>query len=288
MDLNNYQEVRAVFELAADANLRCPLRRGSAVYLPPRGRLIMTGDLHDHGLNLERILSIAALEDGPEVHLVLHEVIHSPRLVNGCDLSVRTLARVAMLKTRWPQQVHVLLGNHELAQWSGQGIAKGGVNVVEAFDAGIEFIYAEGAPVIREAVLRFIRSLPLAVRCANGLFCAHSVPSPHHLGVFDWSILDRVPSEIDMRCGGAAHSMVWGRRHTQESASALAAAWGCKRFLLGHQPAEMGYSVEVEGGSILILASDHDHGVALPLDLSREYAVEELVSCVVPLASVML
>jgi hypothetical protein len=49
----------------------------------------------------------------------------------------------------------------------------------------------------------------------------------------------------------------------------------------------MGY--EVEGDSMLILASDHSHGVALPIDLGKHYAsIDDLIGEIVPLASIML
>ena len=145
----------------------------------------MTGDLHDHGLNLQRIMKLAALEENPDHHLILHEVIHGPSRINGRDLSIRTLARVVALKLRYPNQVHFLMANHDLAQRNQEGILKGGANVIEAFDEGIDFIYDDQSPMIREALKQFLSSLPLAVRCPNGIFCSHSLPSPRHLDTFD-------------------------------------------------------------------------------------------------------
>ena len=78
--------------------------------------------------------------------------------------------------------------------------------------------------------------------------------------------------------------MVWGRNHDDALARALGAAWESDLFITGHQPAEMGYATE--GSAILILASDHDHGVALPIDLTKRYTLQDLVDRIVPLASV--
>ena len=55
-------------------------------------------------------------------------------------------------------------------------------------------------------------------------------------------------------------------------------------FLCGHQPQEMGY--EVVHDRMVILASDHDHGVFLPLDLSKPVTLKKLVKSIRPFAGV--
>lgn len=283
-DLRDARIVAGLFDQAAQANLQSPLRLGSVIGLPDRGSVLMTGDLHDHGPNLQRILRLADLDREPDRYLILHEVVHGPHLVNGCDLSIRTLAKVASLILRFPQRVHLMLANHELAQLGGEGILKGGVSVVEAFDKGVAFIYGDEATFVNQALQRFIRSLPLTVRCANGIFCCHSLPSPRHLAGFDTSVIRRVPTDADLAPTGHAYNMVWGRKHTQELATALGTAWDAKVFVMGHQPAEMGY--DTQGDSMLILASDHEHGVALPIDLSQSYTRDALIDRIIPLVSV--
>lgn len=246
----------------------------------------MTGDLHDHGLNLQRLLKLASLSSGPDRHLILHEIIHGPYQVNRRDMSVRTLARVAALKIHYPEQVHLLQANHELAQLDGGGVSKNGVSVVEAFDRSVDFIYGDQAEDVRDVMGEFIRSLLLAVKCPNGVFCSHSLPAPRQLEGFDPAVIYRVPTDADLKIGGSGYKMVWGRNHNQELADHLAKIWGVRLFVMGHQPCEMGY--EIEGDSMLILASDHEHGMALPIDLTRQYDLKELVEEIVPLASVVI
>ncbi len=286
LDLQDAKVVIDLFQQAAEASLNTPGRAGSVVDLPLRGQLVASGDLHDHGLNFLRLLRLARLKESPDHHIILHEMIHGPHLVNGCDLSVRTLARAAALKLTCPAQVHLLLANHDLAQLGGEGIIKDGVSVVRAFDAGVEYLYGDQSEAVNEAIGQFIRSFILAVRCANGIFCCHSLPSPRHLPDFDTSVIDRVPTEADLKHHGHAYRMVWGRNHTQELADALADAWSCRLFVMGHQPAEMGY--ELEGDSMIVLASDHDHGTAIPISLDREHSRDALVENVLPLAGVSL
>lgn len=286
VDLRDPRVVCEVFERAAKLNVEDPKRRGGVIEMPSQGRLLMTGDLHDHGLNFHRLLKLAGLDRKRTNFLVLHEVIHGPARINGRDLSIRTLARVAALKCQYPEQVLTLQSNHELAQMIGEGIVKDGANSVEAFDAGVEMLFGDDAPAVREAMNRFIRSHPLAIRCPRGVFCSHSLPAPRKIDVFDPSVLDRACTDDDLKVGGSAYLMVWGRHHNQRVADELAAAWKANVFVMGHQPAEMGY--EEEGQTMLILASDHDHGVALPIDLSREYTRDDLINELVPLASVVL
>lgn len=286
LDLQDPAVVIDVLNRTAELNLASPLRKGAVVELPMKGRLLMTGDLHDHGLNLARILKLAQLEKRRDHHLILHELIHGPSRINGRDLSIRTLVRAAAVKLAFPNQVHFMQSNHELSQCVGEGILKGNVSVVESFNLGVEFLYADQADAVNEALKNYIFSLPLAVRCANGVFCSHSLPSPRKIETFDTAVLDRVPTLEDMNVGGPGYNMVWGRHHNQRLADDLSEAWNVEQFVMGHQPAEMGY--DVEGENLLILASDHDHGAALPIDLSMRYTREGLIDEIVPLASVVL
>ncbi len=285
LDFRDAKTVTQLLTQAAQANLRCALRKGATVDLPATGSLVIAGDLHDHVFNLRRILKLAALHESPHRYLILQEILHGPNRVNGCDLSIRTLAFVAWLKSRFPDQLHLLQSNHELAQRGNEGILKDSLNVVASFDQGLDFIYANQAGSVREALGIFIQSLPLAVRCPNGVFCCHSLPSSRAIKKFDPDVIGRVPTQADLAIGGHAHAMVWGRRHPQSLADTLAQAWEAKLFVLGHQPAEMGF--ELQGDTMLILASDHDHGVALRIDLSESYTRDGLPQWIVPLASIM-
>ena len=286
LDLQDPQVVIDLFGRACQANLDQARRRGATVHLPQRHKLLMTGDLHDHGLNFQRICKLAALHLSSDRHLVLHEIVHGPDYVNGRDVSVRILARIAALKLQYPDQVHLLQANHELAQLGGEGISKDGIDVVAAFNQGIQFIYSDRADEVAQALSTFIRSLLLAVRCPNGIFCSHSVPSPRALKRFDHTVIDRVPTDEDLAPQGSAYDMVWGRNHTDELADQLAGQWEVEYFVMGHQPAEMGY--EIETHRMLVLASDHSHGTVLPISTSRSYDMDAMVRQLVPLASVVL
>ncbi len=285
----NFQNAAAVcdlFDRAAEAHLQTPGRSGSVVDLPSLGRLLLTGDLHDHRENLMKVLKLAHLEDNPHHHLLMQEVIHGEPTLRGHDFSYRTLARIAQLKIERPGQVHQVLSNHELSQAMIEGILKDGRSVTDSFDEGLSYVFGQEWTKVSDAIGRYIRSMPLAVRCGNGVFASHSLPSPRQKEGFDPDILRRALVTQDL-CGprGGAHLMVWGRNLTQEWADELARHWNAAVFVLGHQPADMGW--EAIGKSLLILNSDHAHGVALPVDLSRRYTRDELIEQIIPLNAVM-
>lgn len=276
--------VSGVFLRAAEQNRADRAARGAVVDLGDDGHLLITGDLHDHGINFEKALRLANLANKPGNHLVLQELIHGEKLINGLDLSYRTSVKAAALQIRFPGRVHVLLSNHELAQVNGEDISKHGISSIEAFYGGLEYVFGEAADEVHEAFAAWVRSLPLAVRCANGLFIAHSLPSSRKRNVFDPMVLTRQLTAADMiGPEGSAHLMVWGRQIGQDWVNDLAKLWDTKLFVLGHQHAEMGY--ELQGQTLMILASDHDHGVALPISLSQSYTRAQLADAVLPFAA---
>lgn len=296
LDLQNASLVREIFLEGARANRSAPCRVASIDRIEAPGRLIATGDLHDNPLHLARLVRAAGLDpDEPSpspCHLVLHEIVHSDRLINGADFSYRMLARVAALKADNPVLVHTLLANHELAQVMGAGIIKDGVKVVEAFNNGLEDAFGDQAASVAEAIGQFIFSMPLALRCVCGppgggqrrdILIAHSVPSTAMMDRFDPTVLTRelTPEDYEPR-KGAAHIMVWGRGYDAEQLEDLVERWGVNLFILGHEKAENG--VKLIPPCAIVLNSDHDKGVYLPIDLERPPTAEEAAGMVVRLS----
>ena len=93
----------------------------------------MTGDIHDHRNNFKKLVNAADLGGNPRRHLVLHELIHGDHYdASGAEDSWRTLYDAALLKCDFPNQVHFLLANHDLAQIHGEGIMKSGLSVMRS------------------------------------------------------------------------------------------------------------------------------------------------------------
>ncbi len=280
---NDANETCALFDRAAEAMLGSRYRAGSAVVLPARGRLLATGDLHDNPDNFAKIIRLARLDDSEDHHVILHEVIHGELLVNGVDLSHRTLARIASLVTDHPGQVHILIGNHEMAQLTGQRVSKGAGDNVALFNDGLDFVFGDAWEDVAEAIRRFIRAMPLAARSESGLLCAHSLP--RSLDGFDSGILQRELAEADYRPPeGSAYRMVWGRGWSDREVEALAAQWDISLFCLGHEYVNNG--IAQRGQRAIILNSDHEMGTVIPIDLADLPSAERALSQAVRLAGI--
>jgi hypothetical protein len=285
LDLRSAESVAGLLERAADALVRSPLRRGSVVHLPERGHLAVSGDLHDNPLHLAKIQAFAKLDQGLDRHVVLQELIHGDRLVNGLDLSYRVVARVAALVERHPTQVHPLLANHELCQMMGIGVSKGHGDGTQMFREGLDFVFGEDAFLVDEALAKFVRAMPLAVRTASGVWCSHSVPAPPIMHRFDRSVFDRELSVDDYRPPyGSAYLMVWGRGQDEEHVERLARAWDVQLFCLGHAHSEEG--AHVVTSRMAVINSDHDRGRVVEIDLAGAApSAAGLVESTLPLAA---
>jgi hypothetical protein len=286
IDARDPSQVVAMLEEAASANFDAACREGGVDVAPCRGTLIATGDLHDNPLHFARVVRQARLDSDDPRRVILHEVIHSDRLIGDIDMSHRALLRVAALKAQHPERVHTLLANHELSQIVGSGIVKDGVRVVDAFNAGVVQAFGADADRVQEAIGAFIRSMPLALIAregGRGVLCAHSLPGPEVMERFDPGVLDRPLEEADYEPRqGSAHLMVWGRGHKPEQLERLAATWGVSLFVLGHQKADTGAMVMPPNA--IVLNSDHERGVSLPIDLADLPTAEEAAWMTTPLA----
>lgn len=264
------------FDHAAEHNLRESFRDGSVVRLPGYGQAVMTGDLHGHKKNFEKLEKYAMLDRVSARHVILHEVVHSELDSRFVDHSHELLLRVAQYKCQFPEQVHFLQSNHELAQLTGYPIAKNGRAVIEDFNNSVELAYGSSrAADILAAINRFIASFPLAVVTENRIWMSHSLPNSYDMQDFDPSIFKRPTTMEDLQKNGSVFNLVWGRRHNREHIDKLAEMLDVDTFITGHQPQEMGFTLMFD--RLIILASDHNHGTFLPFDLSKRHTAEELV-----------
>jgi len=272
----NAAEAIDAFSRAAELNLSESHREASIVRLPAYGQGVMTGDLHGHKKNFEKLQKYAMLDRVSARHVILHEIAHAELDSRFVDHSHELMLRAAQYKCEFPEQVHFLQSNHELAQLTAYPIAKNGRAVIEDFDNSVGQAYggAHAAEVLA-AINQFIASFPLAVVTQNRIWMSHSLPNTYDMKEFDFSIFQRPVTMEDLQKNASIFSLVWGRRHTREHVDKLAEALGVDTFITGHQPQEMGYNFMFD--RLIILASDHNHGTFLPFDLSKTQTAEELV-----------
>ena len=279
------QRIIELLNNAAKANRADKFRKANVINLPAAGKLLITGDLHGHRRNFERIVSLADLSANPEKHVVLQEIIHGgPEDAQGGCLSYRLLFDVARYKLEYPHQVHVIMGNHDTAFINNSEVMKDGKEVNRAMRCGIEREFHEKASDIIIAIREFLFSYALAVRCENRIWMSHSLPADRNADKFDREIFNRPLTEADLIRPGSAYLLTWGRYHSQQLLDRMAELLDVDLFVLGHQPQEEGYCQA--GRNLLIMASDHDHGCVLPIDLSQSYTIQHLIDSVVRLSSV--
>jgi hypothetical protein len=275
--LPSADQAMEIFGAAADENQLSPMREHQVVNLPPEGEVWMTGDLHDHRRNFDKLLRAADLPNNPQRHLILHELIHGDHYdSSGAEDSWQTLYRAAELKAEYPGQVHFLMANHDLAQIHGEGIMKNGTSVCEAFTAALKRDFGSVYQRVNVVVTEFLLSLPLAIRAPNGLFFCHSLPGDTNMPAFDFTVFGRALTGPDYkRRTGPVYQLIWGRGVTPPMVDLFLENVNANLVITGHQPQEMGFSAN--GDRHLIIASDHNQGVFLPLDLAEQYSMDDLV-----------
>ena len=273
------EQIVDVFGNATDLNLSNPLRNEQLITLEPGGEVWIAGDVHDHRRNFEKLTKSADLANNPQRHLILQELIHGEHFdQSGGEVSWQTLYKAAQLKTEFPDQVHFLMANHDLAQIHGKGIMKGSISVCEAFNKGVKTAFGSSGAMVQVAITEFLLSFPLGIRLPNGIFCCHSLPTDSEIPVYDYTVFNRPLTGADYtRKTGPVYQLIWGRHTTPAFARQFADKMETNLLITGHQPQEMGYGVN--GDNQIIIASDHNQGVCLQIDLSQTYDIDGLVNC---------
>jgi hypothetical protein len=230
---------------AARAFTDTPGRQGRLVQLKEPGEVLVAGDLHGGLDNFRKILLHAALAKNPARHLVLQELIHSPfHYPAGGDKSHQLVDLLAALKCQHSRQVHFLLGNHELSQWTGRRIAKADQDLNVVFRQGVDTAYGARGGEVYAAYLELFAVCPLAVRTGNRVLLSHSLPGAARLDHFDPAVLRQDhAAERELLPGGAVHSLVWGRDTRPETAAAFLAKVDADWLVTGHIPCEEGFEV---------------------------------------------
>ncbi|MCK5172214.1 MAG: metallophosphoesterase [Planctomycetes bacterium] len=270
---------------AAELNYSAKQRDGNVVRLPETAKVIVTGDLHGHRRNFERIVTFADLENNPETHIVFQEILHGgiEDDAGGC-LSFMLFFDIIRYQIRFPDQVHLILGNHDTAVITDCDVLKAGREMNHSMKAAMKRKYGDDFAAVEGALKEYLLSEPLAVRCADRIWISHSLPGDRYIDDFDTGILDKKLQPADMLRPGPAYLLTWGRRHSEKALARMRELLDVDMFILGHQPQDTGWAVA--GKDLLILACDHNHGCLVPLDLAKSYTIEQVIDCIVPLASI--
>ncbi|OHB55697.1 MAG: hypothetical protein A2Y12_12510 [Planctomycetes bacterium GWF2_42_9] len=267
------------------ANEQDKFRKANLVLLPSTGDLVISGDIHGHRRNFERVVTYANLEKNPDRHIVLQEIIHggAEDKEGGC-LSFELLAEAVQLKIDFPNQVHFILANHDTAFISNSDVLKGGKEMNASMRAALKRRFGIQMKAVESAIERFLFSQPLAIKTPNGIWISHSLPADRNADKFDFGIFDRRLKVSDIVRPNSAYLLTWGRSQSEEKLKFYADKLGVSLFVLGHQVQETGWFSNNK--NLIILDSQHNHGHLLRVELSTEYTIENLLKAIVPIASI--
>lgn len=275
----------SLLEKGANANYADKFRKGNIIFLPEDAELIATGDIHGHQRNFERIINFTDLRNNPKRHLLLQEIIHGgPEDESGGCLSYKLLFDAVEYKIRFPNQVHIIMANHDTTFINNGQVIKNGKEMNRSMRLALDREFQQSSYDIKTAIAQFFFSQPLAVKCPNRIWLSHSLPADRHLASFDKNIFNRKLEIEDTIMPGSAYLLTWGRSHSQQTLDKMAEMLDVDIFILGHQRQPTGWSRI--GGNLIIIASDHNHGCLLPINLTKPYTIQQLTNTAVPLASI--
>ncbi|GAB6166538.1 metallophosphoesterase [Thermostilla marina] len=276
------EQVIQSLRTATEANFTTPGRSGNVIELTPElaDEVVITGDLHGHRRNFNAIRRHAALDQHPKRHLVLQEVCHGGPTYpsNGGCMSHMMLEDVAKLKAQYPDRVHFILGNHELAEMIDYPIQKNKQMLNLLFRLGVQQVYGPAAEKVRQEYIPFLKSCPLAVRLPGGVFVSHSIPENVDRRGFDRTVFERPIDAVEFLEHGPVFRLVWGRDYRQENADAFARLVGAEVLINGHEPCPNGYATPNSRQVILDCCSEKACHVILPVgpSLTQEDVVRRI------------
>jgi hypothetical protein len=268
---------------AVQAFRETPGRRGRFVELRDASDVLVGGDLHGNIENFRLLMQKADLAKNPRRHFVVQELVHGPfRYPAGGDKSHQLLDLVAALKCQYPGRVHVLLGNHELAQWKSQWIAKAEQDLNDVFRAGVAAAYAPRDDEVYAAYHALFAIVPLALRTRNRVFLSHSLPSALRMASFDFGALQKEENDdADLAPGGSVHALVWGRDTSPPNVRAFLEKVDADLLITGHIPCERGF--EAPNDRQIILDAMQTPACYCLFPAERAITHEELIRCVAEL-----
>lgn len=275
------ESVIASYQAAAKANTKTPCREGNVVNITSEiaDDVMITADLHGHRKNFNTIKKLADLENHPRRHLIMQEVCHGgptyPSQQGGC-MSHSMLEDVAKLKAAYPDRVHFLLSNHEMAELTEYPILKSNKMLNLMFRLGLQEMYGPATEKVREAYREFIGTCPLAARIGDDVFVCHSLPEKVDKQSFDESIFSRKLSPVDFQEHKDVFRLVWGRDFRQENAEAFAKKVKATTLIHGHDPCPDGFRVPNDLQIIIDCCTDRGCYILMPTGepLSHKQVVE--------------
>ena len=146
------------------------------IKLPLKGKALIITDLHGNLEDYNRYMEIWKEFKDKNNHLILTgDFIHSCYQIDG------SLEIIDSVKNHFENEknFHVLLGNHEWAQITGESVYKGFSNQTQDFIDLIQEKYDKNADNKMESYINFFKKLAIAIKTENKVLVSHAGPSQH-------------------------------------------------------------------------------------------------------------
>ena len=272
IDSRKFIKLRSAYSLAIRGNKEDKYRKGNLIELPPNGDIIILGDLHGNQENFQKVVAAADLESHPDRHLILQEPTHTYEVSE--DRSFLLIDEIAHLKSKFPNHVHLILGNHELSEITGKEILKGGICYNILFIEGMKKEYGHHFSTIRELMLEFMQTMALGCLLPNRIFVSHSTPMLKYIPWYSLKFF-REGSGDPNQDKLMIEKLVWGRDLSQNAADAFATRVRCETLIVGHTACKRGY--QVPNSRHIVLDSKGVFGTSLHFRMNRCYTQQHLV-----------
>lgn len=277
-----YKKDIAAFQDATSSLYADAFRRGDVIVLPAEGDLIISGDIHGNIENLRRVVEAADLAAHPKRHLVVHELVHN--IYNEDyqgDYSYECLLEVAHLKNQFIDQIHYLMGNHELCEIQGREIMKDGKPIPLVFSPKNMGVFGRAGGDLAAVCKAFLQGLPVGVQTPAGVWFSHSTPEK----LLRRFSLDEFLRPVDpnqtkagrMQRDEMVEDLVWGRDYSVASAQEFAQKVKASVLVVGHTPCgPEGYMTP--NPYHVIIDSKDSNAVIVYLRLDKKYTQKGVVA----------
>ncbi len=266
---------------------------GGLVRIPKCGKLYLLNDLQG-----DVNLFLKFFEDNPKLiselanntaYLVMAgDMIHAQTEAGESVTELDLLEAVMLLKTRFPNNVYYMLGNHCLGEILGDGILpiykKGKTTEQKYFEKLIMEKYGDNYKKIHEGYIDFLKHLALIAITENGIIISHTGP------IHGWNIKDTSESLEKFRnifVNGYGkdnkdlYQMLWNRfgesfildgiGYDSEDIEKFITAMKAKFMIVGHTPCR-GYCFH---GKQMVVDPYGNEGGYLIIDLTDESITTE-------------
>ena len=189
-------------------------------------------------------------------------------------MSHTILEDVAELKTKYPEQVHFILGNHELAELTDYPDPEEQADA-QSVSFGWDCSRCTGRPP-REStrrIARFLRTLPAGGAAAAGrVHFAQPARGRRRRRIRPVGPRRATSRPTTTASGSDVFRLVWGRDYRRENARAFAELVGAKVLINGHEPCHEGFIAPNDLQIILDCCGDKAAYVILPVGVELSHA----------------